>query len=581
MNPIYRIHPAIGVARVGNAARPVDSGRGFFVGPELPDVPANFDPATGQFGAFKLNGKVKAQAARFRIWEYVEVDGKVTAAREINLGEADVVSLKWTVRLANRKASFFEFNGQQGANDDFATNPPRNSTIHEAAERAQKLEMEEERTVSGRTAPRVELRNSKFPAIPIETLGELRTDGMGRLLVLGGVGTSKSIPPGAPLPEYANNDGWFDDVSDGPVTAVLTLRSANGSSAEVPVEGAWVLVGPPDFAPSVGNVVRLYDTLWDVAARQLSLPGNEAVFDDPDALLPLRQQNAGFQAQGHFPDDYRPSFAREIWPILRRAFQMGWVHEQLKFDPSGQSGHHHSFAAGELAALADPNGDPGAREDIFNRLQEPGAPSKGKQMPRSLGDEPYLKAVSNPLRLLTLTRVQYEVLRKWKDGKFVNVPAFTGAVPPPAQITPWGLDRAALENCVGGALYPGIEAGWLMRKKEIYSAPFRIRHGAQAGQLKVRAGFFSQQMALPWQADFMDCKKEKHPVAVGTKTPKLDYAWWPGQRPDDVFVGENANAMVPWARTLKSHEDMVGSWFTRGFVISKSNRYFESEGPPV
>ena len=59
---IFKIHPAIGIARMGNA--PPDS---FFIGPEVP----GFGPASlGTPPTYKSNGQVKPQAARFRIWEY-------------------------------------------------------------------------------------------------------------------------------------------------------------------------------------------------------------------------------------------------------------------------------------------------------------------------------------------------------------------------------------------------------------------------------------------------------------------------------------------------------------------------------
>ena len=50
----YRIHPAIGIARVGNSAS-------HFIGPEIPDVPAI--PSNGKY---KRQGRIKKQAARFR-----------------------------------------------------------------------------------------------------------------------------------------------------------------------------------------------------------------------------------------------------------------------------------------------------------------------------------------------------------------------------------------------------------------------------------------------------------------------------------------------------------------------------------
>ena len=61
-----------------------------------------------------------------------------------------------------------------------------------------------------------------FMGTPVP-LGEIQTDSNGRLLVLGGFGNSGS-PTNAPLTSFDNNDGWHDDVSDGPVTATMTLR---------------------------------------------------------------------------------------------------------------------------------------------------------------------------------------------------------------------------------------------------------------------------------------------------------------------------------------------------------------------
>src|SRR5215216_6611503 len=97
--PIVRcaIHPAIGVARVGNA--PADE---YYLAPELPGQAA--DPGPG--GYKNAKGEVRKEAARFRIYGYDE-DGNVV--REItadaddgdNAGGAEIV---WEVHLANRKA---------------------------------------------------------------------------------------------------------------------------------------------------------------------------------------------------------------------------------------------------------------------------------------------------------------------------------------------------------------------------------------------------------------------------------------------------------------------------------------------
>src|SRR6201999_848917 len=101
----YQIHPAIGVARVGNAERTGNDF--FFIGPEIPEVPPNFDTAAVT---------VKPQAARFRIFEYEKgADGKFHPSGEVGLGDGRTTKITWTVHLANRQANFCNFQGQKGA----------------------------------------------------------------------------------------------------------------------------------------------------------------------------------------------------------------------------------------------------------------------------------------------------------------------------------------------------------------------------------------------------------------------------------------------------------------------------------
>ena len=104
----------------------------------------------------------------------------------------------------------------------------------------------------------------------IKTLGQLRSDPQGRLLVIGGLGFAEAFPNAkAPLNDYVNNKRWFDDVSDGPVTAELTV---DGKATAVD-DSAWVAVGPPDFAPGVRSYRTMYDTLVDVYVRNSKAGG--------------------------------------------------------------------------------------------------------------------------------------------------------------------------------------------------------------------------------------------------------------------------------------------------------------------
>src|SRR6185369_11187801 len=124
----------------------------------------------------------------------------------------------------------------------------------------------------------------------IDTLGEMMMDDAGRLLVLGGHGRSGSEKsgPGEPhIENYANNDGWYDDTSDGPVMARLKMYAENVTSVRyVDVEyPAWVIVGYPRYVPVVLDMVTMDEVLYDLFVREFAddtaLFGQAGTFDDP------------------------------------------------------------------------------------------------------------------------------------------------------------------------------------------------------------------------------------------------------------------------------------------------------------
>jgi hypothetical protein len=311
--------------------------------------------------------------------------------------------------------------------------------------------------------------------------------------VLGGFGTSQS-PTGQTIGSFYNNAGWYDDVADGPVTATIKIHSTGDTYTAV---GAWVIVAPPKFAPGIDNVITLYDRLFDLAVQQgwLSAPST-------------------------------PSYTQDIYPILQRARDTTWVRNVGSFA-------HTSWA--------DPVTDAGLRNAIFGRLKNPGG--GGSNMPRLLGSDGHL------------TATQYQMMEKWKDGSFSN--DWSGVPLPPVSITPGGLDEAALENCVGAAFFPGIEAGGLSPNQPVlvpgnYQAPFRFGHGT------VSPGDISQYMALPWQADFKACGTE----------------WWPVPRPNNV-IPQGTGSYQDWDRGVGSMQDMTQQWHTLGFVVRQGNKYVE------
>jgi len=508
MNAIatIKIHPAIGIARVGN------SPTGFFIGPELP---GDRTPPEGGYKDRLL--RVKRQAARFRVFGH---DQRGRLVKELLASDATIT---WTVHLANKKAAWRRFEG-----------PKQNATFRNAGVTNRKSLIIDPGPTSLKAVNRIARFDSgKFQGTPV-SLGEIRTDEFGRLLVLGGFGRSGS-PHNAPIEEFANNDGWFDDVSDGPVTATVKLRGLN---QEIKASGAWVIVGPPNFAPAIDSIISLYDVLLQVAVDKLGL------------VLPKK-----------------PSFTRDIFPILNRAMRLRWV--------SKLAGSAHETLAGAIP----PPGPDALREAIFEQLRNPNDGS-GADMPMiwsdNYGTEP-ARAGAHSLVAHTaehdddhehgdeaenqpVTRVQYRMMEQWKDGDFIN--DWAGQPPVDTKITPAGLDRAALEPCVGGAFYPGIEAGWLMRDVYRFDEPFRLSHA------DLKAGDITKQMALPWQADFNDCRQED------------PLAWWPAQRPDDVFTARGKK-QVAWTRSIvNSPSQMIRNWHRLGFVVQQGDRYVETGRKP-
>ena len=218
-----RIHPAIGVARLGNS--PTDS----FIGPE---VPGRYD--TPPAGYHDQAGRLARQAARFRIYGF---DAAGQVVKEITADEAEIT---WAVHLANKKAFWYRINlpldipEAKGELDHPQARPlERNArrNLNMSRDHPEVLIIDPgPRRISGANKnvdggeKRYHFDQGRFFDIPVP-LGELRTDDKGRLLVLGGSGASGSTIDGSfgRISDIRNNNNWYDDVSDGPVQATVVL----------------------------------------------------------------------------------------------------------------------------------------------------------------------------------------------------------------------------------------------------------------------------------------------------------------------------------------------------------------------
>ncbi|HEY2583459.1 MAG TPA: LodA/GoxA family CTQ-dependent oxidase, partial [Mucilaginibacter sp.] len=268
-----KIYPPIGIARLGDSKLR----DGWFLSPEFSD---DQKKRPKEFTFRDENGRIKRQAARFRVYAF---DKNGSPIQELTSKDAKIT---WSVELSNKKASWFAFRGAKKAlavyngepNDPTTGNLPdvRNAGVGEMVlkkdgdksyylpdeKRIQFLEIHGgAKKISGENVCTDENHDykfvGKFKEIVTVELGEVRTDDVGRLIVLGGKGHSdavdehgKSIRDMRFIRNYANNNDWHDDVSDGPVKVEVLIE---GKSVKVKGD-AWVICTVPDFAPDIDNL---------------------------------------------------------------------------------------------------------------------------------------------------------------------------------------------------------------------------------------------------------------------------------------------------------------------------------------
>jgi hypothetical protein len=510
------IHPAIGVARVGNSEEE------YFIGPEvvspLPEKPGFYRDAAGA---------LKRQAARFRIFGY-DANGQVV--RELT---PDTAEIRWTVHVANSKAAWYQW--QMALDIPEAAKhklPRRNAGVKE--DRDALVIDGGPRSIEGRGTQGEEYRfDGAFQGTPVY-LGELRTDPDGSLLFLGGLGVSAS-PENTPIYDeddensFINADGWYDDTSDGPVTAEVTI-----GGRQIPVDPAWVVTGPPNYAPGTLGVRTLYDLLHDLYVRGLAMP---------------------------FPDPV--SFRDDVYPILQRLSGLQWVNKgfMAQFGLTGPNPFEDPAYVARLAYQPAP-GEADVyqelRRQVMHSFRDPeGTDNNQSTWPWLYGDAMDVYPLADsPRQNAAISITQYRVLQSWVAGKFVSdwnqkvaVPRDILGVPLARQ--PAMLDRAALDHCLADAFHPGCEVTWPVRHLSLYASPFRIKHRAPGkrgrdygdeltpavalgprGPLHEQGpGDLTRWMGLPWQADTAFCRS-----GYDREYDPFIPTFWPARVPNHVLT---------------------------------------------
>ncbi|PHR23540.1 MAG: hypothetical protein COA38_17050 [Fluviicola sp.] len=539
----YVIYPAVGISRVGNSEE-------WYYSPELPGqvadprVPLNLTGSLDDIkykedlGEKSTNGSIKKQAARFRVYG-LDRNGKVVAEINPDLNDDDIkVEVQWKVHLANRKGAWYDFinpmdlnlNSQELGNTKelalavtqrnnsfggvpYGLQPGRDKLVIDAGEVSIQGINESSDKLTG-----------EFVGAPV-TLGELRTDEKGRLIVIGGSGSAKSVIPNNPVHHFANNSGWYDDTSDGTVRANVIVTKKGEEPLTCEAESAFVAVVPPNYGQGLYGTITMYDIVKDVYSQR---------------------------STGGIEKKETPDFADDIWPIFKSISDTQWVSNGLYM--LFGIGSASNFASPEVFAklISKKPEDQDFKLKVLSWFRNPLTKDfDPTQLPPNYGDA--LRDFSDqPNENLWITRTQYSYLKEWAKGNFISTDTKTSDTHFPLkasaesdplihsdlEMQPYLLTKAALQECLGGPFRPGIEVTWPFRVDQMWKpavkgeiSPFRLQvvvdeddkikelikddYGPVLSPEKALAengpvhysgpGTLTRWMGVPWQADAASC----------------------------------------------------------------------------
>ncbi len=557
----YHIHPAVGVARMGNSTKGVQ------LAPEVP-----WGAALGEYydgGISHLaetdvaqkaaqfrgsEGGIRRSAARFRIFEY-------SYEETFNLGDFDFsdygyskskievkevttaeFEIEWELTLCNKK------------NNDLDPNSVSKTLTA---------------TGSAPTGTEIFKQGDRL------MLGEALVEADGQLVLIGSRGNVQTFDAGNGNPKKlaldANgaptNDNmsgsvseesmWTpfveDDAADGPVKATIKLK---GGTEEF-TAAAWSVVALPRFGGDIIPIVSLYDLALSHALDGVPPAAGSGLHDT--------------------------SFTRHIYPIFKSLAQMAEVHGEQKktgagsaMRKHGRTGSFYYFANALMTTLSDNTLPQTTRQPYFDRLalpdtqlssdtypnytQIPGGVPNAELPTPSTQDMPYLRA-------LPLMRLQYKHMENWLQGNFLN--DWTGHPGPGGGLgtvavkdQPQLMDQAHMQHVCGGSFYPGIEVGRAAWDPNLWTAitgltdhPLvRLSPGWTTGNMA--AGDLTGSLAVPWQVDFVDCED----------------SFWPASRPGIASAdGTNFYRWMefPSGGGVKylSRADFVRDWRKMGTMV--------------
>lgn len=609
----YEIHPKLGVARLGNSPNE------FYLSPDkiggLPivcDRNGNVKQEKGKAVSekeFKDSlGRVKRQAAKFRIFKTV---GK--SKKEIKLSDKDIDSIEWTVHIANKKPIWYTFSellgdlefGEQNSYEKQKV-PFNNPDVINPDERKKLIIDPGPRNINkphdivefSRYNIPANYSNGSFPPVnaggsQIDSLGELRMDNAGNLIALGGFG---NVTGSAQIDSFRGASGYWDDVSDGYVTATIHLKDGTSIDAEP----SWLMVGSPKYAPELVNITTLYDTAYSVGIRHMA--SDKKIYRKGDNTVDyflktinsyrksIGEKKLNFSPLGGYQPNYEVNFESQIKPILERIDNYKWVadipylssfvnpgfdlRDKSKSNYENRLGffnyfrvplppEDHTRLSNEREKDMEKSGIQSSSEPLIvngpsQLFSENGIPL----MPLNSGDNSVTN--SGPIyKFETLSVTQYFFLFQWAVGNF-------NTDKPKPKALHEQLTEADMGNCVGAPFSPGIETTWIVRNAPVYERPemFKLAHfedsnkelaifyqeyglsiiADEANGLGCEPGDLTKRMAIPWQSDFAECTVQTPNITnahinqfadgTGIEVPPAYYVyWWPPQSPMHVTAG--------------------------------------------
>ena len=640
-----RIHPGIGIARLGNSDE-------FYIGPEAPGVVVDPGGSNGpgpNGGTYRDSGaRLKRQAQRYRVYAY-DAHEKVVA--ELTSDSEFVKFIRWRVHVRNMKAANFALQGPYLFDPDKLRNPSIQPGMKPIERDKLIIDPGVHTIASGQAGPvimkgdvftgiekgrlpgqlRFEGFTPKDPSKEVEVtykaakdieLGRLHLDSKGRLLFVPAPGKGECVttpkvalsnpsetvnPPNGPEDgknpltnqfAYFNVPGWWDDTCGGEIDVTVTLRdgtvlstrdnvkSATDEGTRNPHAGAWIVTAPPKFAPHMYHVVSILDRVYECF---------------PEAYPYAKQKT---------------NFYRDVYPLFAKAVNYGWVSAAAAgVTPETRDVAHGPKQQGNLlnsaymAALMDPGEkSKSTRRTVYELMRH--APGKRGRLVDSLMPPPPKRPTS------------------WKDEEFkreeedFKMPKLWGTGGKPAQnrqlgvslpdqflsLTEWQLNHlkewadgnfevgvpprpVALESLPlaeqphaldSSALEPTVGGGFHPGIEFPYLIIYRETF-AEAFRVNkgIEPGALAAYMSSPWQGDFWSCNT----------------AWWPTERPDIVFEYDEKNqtrTYKEWFRGYDEHGEplrstdgyhqMAYAWSKLGMVLPVKNEdgsYLKDNGEIV